>query len=283
MTEEIMDQKIIDETTSMYDTLEDFGLSSYEARAFYTMLNLSFSTAREISHKSNVPFGRIYDVLGSLEDKELIEKQNSRPKRFTVKEPKFAVNNLLIRKKNDLESLTLRAKNLEDHLAKLYTRKPEEGLFWSVAVDPESINRLIWKMSEAEEELLMYVDTQIRAVKGSTSTEAAQALIMALNELMGKGVNIKVILGGVTDEAEMENLMMMLTDYPELSQFPFRIISHLANTFDVIDGEKVLLKISNPVNPAEYFSAIYVWQKKFANELRMKFLQMWEEAEETRS
>ena len=283
MTEKVTDQNIIDETTSMYDTLEDFGLSSYEARVFYAMLKLGFSTAREISNQSDVPFGRIYDVLGSLEDKELVEKQDSRPQKYAVKEPKFAVNNLLIRKKNDLESLTLRAKYLEDHLAKLYTRKHEEGLFWSVAVDPESINSLIWKMGEAEDELLMYVDAQIRVVKGATPAEAAQVLLMTLNELVEKGVNIKIIIGGVTDEAQLDQLMMMLADYPSLSQFPFRITSHVANTFDVIDGEKVLLKISNPVNPLEYFAAIYVWQKKFAGELREKFLQMWEEAEENRS
>jgi sugar-specific transcriptional regulator TrmB len=280
MTEKITDQNIIDETTSMYDNLEDFGLSSYEAKVFYAMLKLGFSTARVISNQSDVPFGRIYDVLGSLEDKELIEKQDSRPKRYAIKEPKFAVNNMLIRKKKELDSLTVRAKNLEDHLAKLYTRNPEEGLFWSVAVDPESISRLLGKLGEAEDELLVYVDTQIRVVKGTPSTEAIRVFLETLSDLVDKGVIIKILIGGVTDKAQFNQHMMELVDYPKLSQIPFRITSLSANTFDVIDSEKVLLKISSPVDPSEYFAAIYVWQKKFAAELREKFLQMWNEAKE---
>lgn len=55
-----------------------------------------------------------------------------------------------------------------------------------------------------------------------------------------------------------------------------RSIARAAKTFDVIDSEKVLIKITNPVDPTEYFAAIYVWQKKFATELRQKFMQMWD-------
>ncbi|MFW9810042.1 MAG: hypothetical protein ACFFE6_11760 [Candidatus Thorarchaeota archaeon] len=52
------------------------------------------------------------------------------------------------------------------------------------------------------------------------------------------------------------------------------------NSFDIIDGEKVLLKVPSPVNPTEYFAAIYVWQKRFVTELREKYNLMWEEEKE---
>jgi sugar-specific transcriptional regulator TrmB len=275
-------QTTIDETTSMYDNLEDFGLSSYEARVFYTMLKLGFSSARKISNESGVPFGRIYDVLGSLEDKDLIEKQDSRPKRYALREPKFALNNLLIRKKKDLDSLTNRANAMEEHLAKLYKRKPEEGLFWSVAIEPESITRHLGRLTETEEELLIYVDAQINVVKGSSTEEAVRDFLDTLCALVEKGVKIKILLGGVTDMSQLDRITMMLVDYPTLSQIPFRVSSLVTNSFDIIDREKVLLKINNPVNPSEYFAAIYVWQKKFAEELREKYNQMWEEAQENR-
>ena len=78
----------------------------------------------------------------------------------------------------------------------------------------------------------------------------------------------------------MNQYTMMFADYPTLSPLPVRVTSHATNSFDVIDGEKVLLKICNPVNLSEYFAAIYVWQKKFAAELHRKFHQMLDEAEE---
>ncbi|PWI48044.1 hypothetical protein CEE45_08440 [Candidatus Heimdallarchaeota archaeon B3_Heim] len=52
--------------------------------------------------------------------------------------------------------------------------------------------------------------------------------------------------------------------------------------FDIIYGEKVFLKVPNPINPTEYFAAIYVWQKRFANELRARFNELWKNAKDVR-
>ena len=91
-------------------------------------------------------------------------------------------------------------------------------------------------------------------------------------------VKIKMLIGGINDVDQLAPMQDMLVDYPSLADVPIRITPTVANTFDVIDSEKVLLKIANPVNPSEYFAAIYVWQRKFATELREKFMQMWNEA-----
>lgn len=141
---------------------------------------------------------------------------------------------------------------------------------------------LLGRMGEAEDELLIYVDTQIKVVDGATPEEAVQVLLMTLSDLVEKGVNIKILIVGVTYQEQLDQMASMLVDYPALSQVPFCITPLVVNTFDVIDGEKVLLKISNPINPSEYFAAIYVWQK-FATELKEKFSQMWEEEEENHS
>jgi sugar-specific transcriptional regulator TrmB len=271
----------VEEPTSIFDHLEDFGLSSYEARVFYTMLQRGFSSARDLSNHSEVPFGRIYDVLGSLEDKDLIDIQYSRPKQYAVKDPKYAIQNLLHRKKQELDALTRRAEVLENDLAKMYIRNPEDGLFWSVALDPGAISRHLGKIAEAEETLIIYADVQIQLVKDTQSAEGLLDLLGSLRELTNRGVTIKVLLGGVTESAQLNTILEMIKDYPVFSRIPFRITSRSANSFDVIDGEKVLLKISNPVKPTEYFAAIYVWQKTFATELQQKFQQMWDEAEET--
>jgi sugar-specific transcriptional regulator TrmB len=245
------------------------------------MLKRGFSSARDLSKHSDVPFGRIYDVLGSLEDKDLIDIQYSRPKQYAVKEPKYAIQNLLNRKKHELDALTRRAEVLENDLAKMYTQNPEDGLFWSVAINPGAISRHLGKIAEAEETLLMYVDVQIQMVEDARTTEGLLDFLGMLRELTDRGITIKALLGGVNDVAQLNTIQEMMKDYPAFSSIPFRVTSRSANSFDVIDGEKVLLKISNPVKPTEYFAAIYVWQKTFALELQQKFQQMWGEAKET--
>jgi sugar-specific transcriptional regulator TrmB len=268
-----------EETHSIYDTLEDFGLSSYESKVFYSMLNLGFSTAREISNASSIPFGRIYDVLGTLEDKDLVEKQDSRPKRYALREPKFAINNLLVRKKSEYEALTNRANSLESHLAKLYKRTPQEGLFWSVAVDPESIIKLLGKMNEASEEILLYMNVNANIFKDVKITDESMEQMETLTKMVEEGVKIKILIGGMKSPEQFKPIEDMLINFPVFADVPLRFTPIESNAFDVIDSEKVLMKVSNPINPSEYFAAFYVWQKKFASELKQKFMQMWNEAE----
>jgi len=48
--------------------------------------------------------------------------------------------------------------------------------------------------------------------------------------------------------------------------------------FGVIDGEKVVLKVNNPKNPAQILAMMKIWDVKLAKEIREKFEEMWSEA-----
>ncbi|MFP8956348.1 TrmB family transcriptional regulator [Natrialbaceae archaeon A-CW3] len=54
-------------------TLEDAGLSPYQADAFVTLLGLGSASATDIAQASSVPDPRIYDVLRGLEEQGYIE------------------------------------------------------------------------------------------------------------------------------------------------------------------------------------------------------------------
>ena len=65
--------------------LNDANLSTYEVNAYIALLTSSRTnspTAKEISFKSNVPGGRIYEVLEDLSSKGMVEIIDSRPKKF---------------------------------------------------------------------------------------------------------------------------------------------------------------------------------------------------------
>ncbi|WP_247002033.1 TrmB family transcriptional regulator [Halosolutus gelatinilyticus] len=55
------------------NTLEDAGLSPYQADAFVTLLELGSAPATDLAQASSVPDPRIYDVLRGLEDEGYIE------------------------------------------------------------------------------------------------------------------------------------------------------------------------------------------------------------------
>ncbi|SEV83292.1 TrmB family transcriptional regulator [Natrinema salifodinae] len=54
-------------------TLEDAGLSPYQADAFVTLLELGSASATDVAEASSVPDPRIYDVLRGLEEKGYVE------------------------------------------------------------------------------------------------------------------------------------------------------------------------------------------------------------------
>ncbi|SDJ54787.1 TrmB family transcriptional regulator [Natronorubrum texcoconense] len=57
----------------LVETLEDAGLSPYQADAFVTLLELGSASATDIAQASSVPDPRIYDVLRGLEEQGYIE------------------------------------------------------------------------------------------------------------------------------------------------------------------------------------------------------------------
>ncbi|MCZ7383481.1 MAG: helix-turn-helix domain-containing protein [Candidatus Methanoperedens sp.] len=264
------------------EALEEFGLSRYESRVYLILLSSGIIDARKLSSKSGVPFGRIYDVLSSLESKGLVQKQLSRPKKFLAVEPKLAVKKLLDFKNKEINSLIQKAGKLEENLNHLFNKESDQSLFWSVSIGEDTINSQMERLAATENELLSY--SGLKRVKPSdeyTKTWINEFLKIT-SGLIKKRVKIKILIGN-NDESNLKELMPLLIPFlDDLAHMEIRVIPEIPNHFDIIDGEKVQLKVSNPVRPEEYFASIFVWQKEFAQELKNKFNELWKNAKEFR-
>jgi sugar-specific transcriptional regulator TrmB/FixJ family two-component response regulator len=62
--------------------LAGLGLSGYQARAYLALLELGPSQAREVSERSGVPQGRVYDILEKLHQRGLAEVLPEAPRRY---------------------------------------------------------------------------------------------------------------------------------------------------------------------------------------------------------
>lgn len=67
--------------------LEEYGLSPYQANAFLTLLELRDASVSEINEASNVPQPRIYDVLETLDEKDLVETYEHESLRARILDP----------------------------------------------------------------------------------------------------------------------------------------------------------------------------------------------------
>jgi len=59
--------------------LEDAGLTSYQADAYLTLLDMGVSPAVDVARNCSVPVPRIYDVLTELEQMGYAETLDRRP------------------------------------------------------------------------------------------------------------------------------------------------------------------------------------------------------------
>jgi sugar-specific transcriptional regulator TrmB len=142
--------------------LKNGDLSNYEVNVFIELLKSSNLTARELSEKSNVPTGRIYEILEELSNKSMIEIQESRPKVYRAIPFNSAFQNLIsyldTKRKDRVTFLYDQAKILERNIlnSEIFIRKNDSKTFWSTTFGAMSILSLYeQKMKGVQEELLM--------------------------------------------------------------------------------------------------------------------------------
>src|SRR3989304_4665991 len=87
------------------------GLTDYEMKAYEALIQLGKSTAAKISKLSNVPYGKIYEVLSSLEKKGLVILVGAEIKHFVPADFK-KFSEFVEQRKNKLDSLSERIKEL---------------------------------------------------------------------------------------------------------------------------------------------------------------------------
>ena len=74
--------------------LQELGLKEYEAKSFVALTRRESGTAREISDTSEVPRTRVYDAIGVLESKGLVETRHTNPQVFRAVPIEEAVETL---------------------------------------------------------------------------------------------------------------------------------------------------------------------------------------------
>lgn len=114
--------------------LKQFGLNSYEAKLWVSLLSRGSATAGELADMATVPRSRSYDVLSSLEQKGFITHTSDKPLRYVVIPPEEVMdrlkNGIKQETQEQLQALTTITKT---SLFKELETMHEEG---SAAVEP---------------------------------------------------------------------------------------------------------------------------------------------------
>lgn len=264
---------------SAAEELKGFGLSTYEANAYALLLRLGVADASTVAQKADVPFGRVYDVLNNLVERGLLTMHDGRPKQYRAVQPRAAMSILLAQRKRELDDryaeLTRLASDLEKRLSPKVKKDPSS--FYSASVgEQESRAFLVEKLAEASASM----DVSLEVPQVSAQDEA---LFDALVAAVERGVRTRILVREADIPSILEspvNDVIARRMLPHLGRsLHVRVVSGEQVSFAVVDGEKTLLGMKNPVDPRLYFATIFIWDPKFAAELAGRFEELWKGAE----
>ncbi|MFC7176084.1 TrmB family transcriptional regulator [Halosegnis marinus] len=261
--------------------LRDLGLSEYEERTYRALLDSGATTAKELSRDSDVPMGRIYDVLNSLEQYDLVRSQTaSRPKKYAAVEPNTALDRLLDDKKRELEAKRTQYEEIVSELqGELESADPPEETFWTAAVGgDETAELLVERVAAADDSVVMCLS----------------AYTPQLFDIDRYGTEILDELVGAVERGATVKLLMRRELVPTLPEeigrryrkalaahdrFEVRTVAELSGTFTLVDGVETVVEVPHPLDREETFGVIDLKDRAFAASVREPFEPRWAEAE----
>ncbi|MFP4655258.1 MAG: TrmB family transcriptional regulator [Methanohalobium sp.] len=263
--------------------LRDLGLNKYEASAYLTLLNEGISDANTISQRSNIPMGKVYEVLESLKNEGLVEIQDSRPKKYRSVDPKIALNNYYLKKKKDTENELDRIKETvskaEEKLAQYTYPDYQENTFWSMIMEADEHLKFVKQLSgETKNEICVVHQYTLKSFKPSEFSEIYPSIFDYMFPLIYRGVRINVI----TPDSYFLTLLKQKYESISDEHLKERIESFVKvrvldtkHGFTLIDNYMVILDVQNPLQPNKTMGLIKIYDTNFSHKLKSKFNELW--------
>lgn len=131
------------------DLLQRLGLTEYAARCYVALLRLGSGTAREVSDTTSVPRTRVYDAIGRLQDRGLVDTNHASPKIFRPASRETIARTFHLEYEQTLDDLTTQLAAIEP-----VERQHEQTGVWTVTGQQAVTDRLLEFIDGADEEVV---------------------------------------------------------------------------------------------------------------------------------
>ncbi|WP_436346494.1 TrmB family transcriptional regulator [Natronorubrum sp. FCH18a] len=173
-------------------TLNELGLTEYEARCFVALTRISKGTAKEISQVADIPRSRVYDTIERLEKKGLVDVQQTEPREYKA----VSVETACRRIREDYDSRINAAENALGQLDEPDARD-DEGM-WAISQKEHVSERVVTFLEDAEETVHYLLP----------ATEVAeQSILDGLRSAVDRGVSVYIEVPTEDDRDEFSELI----------------------------------------------------------------------------
>jgi sugar-specific transcriptional regulator TrmB len=227
------------------DALEELGLARYEARVFIALQKLGIASASDIDRATDVPRSQVYGTTESLEQRGLVEIQQSNPMKYRAVNLDEARETL--RKEFEREESTA-----FNYLKSVRENRPQSGEqqedIWTVR-GTEQVSTRIRDLASSASDHLVY---------GADETFFDEGVAAALVKRAASDIDVTVLTGDdvVADRFESTPITVL--------RLPDERASEKAPTGRVLsaDGDTLLLSVAGGESMPRGAAETAVWSRQ---------------------
>ncbi len=269
----------------MLEDLEALGLTAYEAKALAHLARHGDRTGPDLSRETGIPFGRIYDILHTLAERDLVTQKGGRPRVFSPVSGDAVAPRLLAAQKRRLQEservLERHAAALETELRHVQPQAAPGAASYGVRLGEDAARRLLIEAThEARIRVAAYLAFE------SLHDDDLQ-LFDAFRQAVLRGVKARILLR----ESDVDELMgtpyvahVLDAMLPHLGEtLQVRLLAGASAPFSVLDGRRVMIGVRDPLEEGHYLAVVHLEGAEYAARLERKFDALWRQAELDRS
>ena len=239
--------------------LKQLGLTEYETHAYLALVDGGQMAASDVSAKSKVPFSRIYDVLGRLEEKQFIQVQKGRPSMYVAKAPTEVVRLIRLDWEERLkESSSIVTEELQPLFEKETKQTPRD--VWVIHGRASILAKSIEMLDGAKETVLLSLPSF------DLSDEDVDTVVERVLDV--KAANVLILTSSVN-----EALKALI---PE--RFEVRTRERVFGAGIVVDDKFTLIMLAGGEDSEESFLGIYSSHNVFAAMAKSYFESLWRDS-----
>ena len=253
--------------------LSEIGLTDYEIRAYMELLKYDETNAKTIYTKANIPFGKIYSTLDSLNGKGFVEVLNTKPKKYRAVEPEIALKKYTQNQESwfskKITSLKETVSDLMNEFSSKKLQNKNEKIFWTTDLDEDKIDRI---------NNLLFYDPKISVdiFLHEVNVRFASKILDKIEKALDGSVDFRLIMTRDTlDQLKLDK------DYSKLiagNKIKVKTVNKINSYFGIVDKKTVLFLNLNPLSESKISSIVTIWNKDLANNLSKEFDNVWGKA-----
>jgi sugar-specific transcriptional regulator TrmB len=257
----------VDQNGDFVAQLTRLGLTSYEAKAYLTLIRRDSFTAAQVARQSGLPRQRIYDVLGSMVQKGLAVARPGNVVKYAATPPDVAINQLLAVQREDLSSTEKAARSMVADLEPAFKagqRETDPLEYIEVLRDKRAINERFAELQNAVKKEILVFTKPPYATPPQENVEGLE--VIATHEARS------LYEFSIFDDPKVARGVERFVEAGEQARF----VPSLPLKLVIIDETIVMFGMEDPVAGSSDLTIVTVEHQSLAKVLKTAFNALWE-------